>query len=60
MVASLYCWEKGLFPLAYVEVEVGEAGKILAIECRDSEWTLDYEIPPLKIMQIRAGWIVAH
>ena len=36
-----------------VEVEVDEAGKILAIGCRDSEWTLDYEMPPLKIMQIR-------
>src|SRR5439155_27386668 len=32
---------------------VDEAGNILAIECRDSEWTLDYEMPPLKIMQIR-------
>jgi DNA polymerase-2 len=53
MVASLYCWEKGLFPLAYVEVEANEEGQILRIESRDSEWTLDYEMPPLKIMQIR-------
>jgi DNA polymerase-2 len=53
MVASLYCWEKHLFPLAYVEVEADKEGKILAIERRDSEWALDYEMPPLKIMQIR-------
>ena len=53
MVASLYCWEKGLFPLAYVEVEANDNGKIIRIESRDSEWTLDYEMPPLKIMQIR-------
>ena len=53
MVASLYCWEKRLFPLAYVEVEADDEGRILAIECRDDEWTLDYEMPPLKIMQIR-------
>lgn len=53
MVASLYCWEKKLFPLAYVEVEMNEEGKILAIECRDDEWMLDYEMPPLKTMQIR-------
>jgi hypothetical protein len=45
MVASLYCWEKHLFPLAFVEVEADEAGKVLAIERRDSEWTLDYEMP---------------
>jgi DNA polymerase-2 len=53
MVASLYCWENGLFPLSFVEAETDETGKILSIESRDSEWTLDYEMPPLKIMQIR-------
>jgi hypothetical protein len=53
MVASLYCWEKRVFPLAFVEAEADERGRIQAIECRDSEWTLDYEMPPLKIMQIR-------
>jgi DNA polymerase-2 len=53
MVASLYCWEKRVFPLAFVQVEADEEGGIQAIECRDCEWTLDYEMPPLKIMQIR-------
>ena len=53
MVASLHCWEKQVFPLAFVEVEADEEGRIQAIECHDSEWTLDYEMPPLKIMQIR-------
>jgi DNA polymerase-2 len=53
MVASLYCWEKRIFPLAYVEVEADEEGRINSIACRDDEWTLDYEMPPLKIMQIR-------
>jgi DNA polymerase-2 len=53
MVASLYCWEKNLFPLAHVEVDADEEGRILTIECRDDEWALDYEMPPLKIMQIR-------
>ncbi len=28
MVASLYCWEKRIFPLAYVEVETDDEGKI--------------------------------
>jgi DNA polymerase-2 len=53
MVASLYCWQKRIFPLAFVEVEADEEGKIQSIVCRDDEWTLDYEMPPLKIMQIR-------
>jgi DNA polymerase-2 len=53
MVASLYCWEKRIFPLAFVEVEADEDGKIQSIACRDDEWTLDYEMPPLKLMQIR-------
>jgi DNA polymerase II len=53
MVASLYCWEKRLFPLSFVEVEADDEGKIQSITCRDDEWTLDYEMPPLKIMQIR-------
>ena len=37
----------------YVEVEADDEGKILSIACRDDEWALDYEMPPLKIMQIR-------
>ena len=53
MVASLYCWEKRLFPLSFVEVEADDEGKVLSIQCRDDEWALDYEMPPLKIMQIR-------
>jgi DNA polymerase-2 len=53
MVASLYCWEKRLFPLSFVEVEADDEGKVLSIACRDDEWALDYEMPPLKIMQIR-------
>jgi DNA polymerase II len=53
MVASLYCWEKRLFPLSFVEVEADDEGKVLSIACRDDEWAIDYEMPPLKIMQIR-------
>ncbi len=52
MVASLYCWEKHIFPLAYVEVEADDEGQIQSIQCRDDEWALNYEMPPLKIMQI--------
>ncbi len=86
MLAPLYCWEKSVFPLAKVEVEVRESstfpqepkglpgqeqratqrvaptdggdgllppGTVRAIECRDDEWEIDYELPPLKVMQVR-------
>ncbi len=61
MLAPLYCWEKGVFPLAKVEVDVDEpvgagfkpAPTVRAIACRDDEWAIDYELPPLEIMQVR-------
>jgi DNA polymerase elongation subunit (family B) len=53
MTASLYCWEKRLFPLAYVEVEVGDDGKIVAMECHDDEWDLNYKLPPFTFMHMR-------
>jgi len=72
MLPPMYCWEKGVFPLAKVEVEVdldrsvaavsdrrpdsalGERRySIRAIESRDDEWAIDFELPPLRIMQAR-------
>jgi len=102
MLAPLYCWEKNVFPLAKVDVEVtgcarSQAGpgtrdsgfavapgfspalvgegsalprerealpypnpesripspEIRAIESRDDEWAIDFELPPLKIMRAR-------
>ena len=55
MLASLYCWERGVFPLARVEAEVDHEGRVLALECRDTEWALDYELPPLEILRVRLG-----
>jgi len=64
MLPPMYCWEKNVFPLAKVEVEIGTSAtastsrearppEIRAIECRDDEWAIDYELPPLRIMQMR-------
>ena len=55
MLASLYCWDKRVFPLAQVELDADEQGTVCALECCDNEWTLDYELPPLETMQIRLG-----
>ena len=32
MLASLYCWQRGVFPLARVEVEADGEGRVLALE----------------------------
>jgi DNA polymerase II len=55
MLASLYCWQRGVFPLARVEVEADGDGRVLAIECRDTEWAIDYEPPPFEILRVRLG-----
>jgi hypothetical protein len=53
MLASLYCWQRGVFPLARVAVEADGEGRVLAIECRDTEWAIDYEPPPFEILRVR-------
>jgi DNA polymerase elongation subunit (family B) len=61
MLAPLYCWEKDLFPLAQVEVDVDErvgaglkpAPAIHTIQCRDDAWMIDYELPPFETMRMR-------
>jgi DNA polymerase II len=55
MLASMYCWERRVFPLARVEIEADGENCVQAIACCDDEWALDYEIPPLEIMQVRLG-----
>jgi len=53
MLASLYCWERNLFPLARVEADVDEEGRVLELACMDDPWALDYELPPFRIMEMR-------
>lgn len=53
MLATLYCWQKNLFPLARVEAVTDDEGKIRELACVDDPWALDYELPPLRIMEMR-------
>lgn len=53
MLPPLYCWEKDIFPLARVEVEASEEGQVLALTSTDDPWTLGYDLPPLRTMQLR-------
>src|SRR5947209_7993862 len=61
MPVPLYCWQKNVFPFAWVEGEADAGGRVLALEGRDDERALDYEIPPLEILQVRlAGLSKIH
>jgi DNA polymerase elongation subunit (family B) len=62
MLEPLYCWEKNVFPFAKVEIEVASDLKstapnapieIHAIQSRDDEWAVDYELPPLRVIHAR-------
>ena len=55
MLASLYCWQHNVFPLARVEAEADGEGHILALACRDTEWAIGYEPPPLEVLRVRLG-----
>ncbi len=53
MLAALYCWERNLFPLARVEAEADDAGRIVDLACVDDPWAIGYELPPFRIMEMR-------
>jgi DNA polymerase-2 len=51
--AQFYYFEKGLFPLAYCEMQTDAAGWIADLEVKDSRWDLEYRLPPLRTMSLR-------
>jgi DNA polymerase-2 len=51
--AQFYYFEKGLFPLAYCEIQTNTAGWITDLEVKDSRWDLEYRLPPLRTMSVR-------
>ena len=59
VLAAQYCYEKGLFPLArcWFEWEREAAGSPVAYlrhcEVRDDPWATDYDLPPLRTMELR-------
>lgn len=53
ILATLYCFEKRLFPLAKCQVEADSEGRVLSIQNNDDEWALDYELPPLHMMWLK-------
>lgn len=50
---AMYNYERGLFPLARCAVEFDADGWVRQIEPQDNAWSLDYELPPLTVMELR-------
>jgi len=51
-LAQSYLYEKGLVPTGRCWVE-HEDGRVLRIEARCSPWEIEYNLPPLRTMEIR-------
>lgn len=54
-LAQMYLYEKGLFPLAFCEVEQTAGGDIVSIHTSESPWEIDYSLPPLEVLKLSAG-----
>ena len=49
---QVYCYEHQVFPLACCEIEA-EGDQIISLRCRDDPWATDYELPPLRVLEVR-------
>ena len=49
---QMYFYEKGLFPLAFCEVEDSGDGTVVSVRACDSPWDIDYSMPPLEVLKL--------
>jgi DNA polymerase elongation subunit (family B) len=54
-VQQLFLYETTLFPLAFGEYEITDAGELVSWTLHDSRERVEYEIPPFSIMSLRAA-----
>jgi DNA polymerase-2 len=59
-VESLFFYEKGLFPLAQVELDTNAEGQLLAWHVDDDPWRSKYDLPPISIMELRIEDVSTH
>ena len=52
--ALVYGLERGVFPLAYCAAQA-EQGRLRSLVAEDSPWSLDYTLPPLRMLTLRLG-----
>lgn len=48
-----YFFERGLFPLAFCSMTHTRAGAIRSIKLLDSLWSIDYSLPPLRMLSLK-------
>ena len=49
---QVYCYEHRVFPLAYCEIEA-DGDQICSLHCLDDPWATDYQLLPLRVLEIR-------
>ena len=53
LVAQLFLYETGLFPLALGDYEIDGTGELVRWAITDSREAVEYELPPLSVMSLR-------
>lgn len=51
-IPQFYYFRRNVFPVAKVDVNVDEQGRILEMETQDSPGAVEYELPPLRTMTL--------
>ena len=49
---QVYCYDRRVFPLAYCEAEA-DGDEMWSLVCLDDPWATDYELPPLRVLELR-------
>ena len=49
---QVYCYDRRVFPLAHCEVEA-DGDELRSLTCLDDPWKTDYELPPLRVLELR-------
>lgn len=48
-----YCYDRGVFPLAFCAWEADGAGRLQALHILDDPWKVEYPLPPLSILELK-------
>jgi len=52
-LAQRYCYDRGVFPLAWCEWEATAEGELRTLTVRDDPWAVDYPLPPLRVLELK-------
>ncbi|GIW53639.1 MAG: hypothetical protein KatS3mg082_0043 [Nitrospiraceae bacterium] len=52
-LAQRYCYDRGVFPLAFCSWEANDCGQLEALDVLDDPWAVDYPLPPLRVLEMK-------